>query len=64
MIFAVCLIITIEVTEEEVVKHKKLLRRESRRKSQKTSVLLALTKVFKILLFFVISVLTVRITFL
>lgn len=64
MIFAVCLIITIEVTKEEVVKHKKLLRRESRRKSQKTSVLLALTKVFKILLFFVISVLTVRITFL
>ena len=64
MIFAVCLIITIEVTKEEVVKHKKLLRRESRRKSQKTSVLLALMKVFKILLFFVISVLTVRITFL
>lgn len=64
MIFAVCLIITIEVTKEEVVKHKKLLRRESRRKSQKTSVLLALTKVFKILLSFVISVLTVRITFL
>lgn len=64
MIFAVCLIITIEVTKEEVVKRKKLLRRESRRKSQKTSVLLALTKVFKILLFFVISVLTVRITFL
>lgn len=64
MIFAVCLIITIEVTKEEVVKHKKLLRRESRMKSQKTSVLLALTKIFKILLFFVISVLTVRITFL
>lgn len=64
MIFAVCLIITIEVTKEEVVKHKKLLRRESRRKSQKTSVLLALTKIFKILLFFVTSVLTVRITFL